>query len=247
MTSGRLSTVSVVGAYWMTWQRRSRRRPCPASTARFSPSLKASMADWRIFRLPPPALMSSARKCMPRTRFSPFGGKRLAQQFGIGEDEIRRGEGAAELAQVEAGLVPRVLVDPLGLLGQVGRPAAGDEIELLHEIEELVLLPIRVDEAPVARLRLGRRRGRLAHHALQRARPQIEIPGPQLLLRFQRARRLGQPVFRDLGDRLEKSPVPSLRSSASFPSSRGFRKAAAALPASSNDAREIAGEEPRDP
>ena len=102
----------------------------------------------------------------------------FAQELGIGEDEIRRRQRARHLANVEGGLEARVLVDAVGLLGHLRRPGAGDEIELLHEIEELVLFPFGIDKPPVTRVGLDRGRCRLAHHALQRGRPEIEISGP---------------------------------------------------------------------
>ena len=55
-----------------------------------------------------------------------------------------------DLLDVEAGLVAGVLVEPFGVLDQVGRPARGDEIGLLEEIEEGVAAPFRVLEALVA-------------------------------------------------------------------------------------------------
>ena len=71
MSSGRLSTVSVVAVYWMSWQMSFWWITLPGVVARFLPSLNLVASDWRILRAPWPALMSSASMCMPRTRLSP--------------------------------------------------------------------------------------------------------------------------------------------------------------------------------
>ena len=44
----------------------------PGVIARLRPTSNFSASDWRILMLPPPASMSSASICMPRTRFSAF-------------------------------------------------------------------------------------------------------------------------------------------------------------------------------
>jgi hypothetical protein len=63
-------------------------------------------------------------------------------------------------------------LDPM--FDQVVGPVGRQQISLLEKIEELVR-PFRIGEAPVLRIRSGDRLDRLAGHALDRIRPQIEI------------------------------------------------------------------------
>ncbi len=70
ISSGRLSTVPVDGAYWMSCINWFSKITLPAVSARLRPTSNILASDWRILRLPWPASMSSASMCMPRTRFS---------------------------------------------------------------------------------------------------------------------------------------------------------------------------------
>ena len=139
---------------------------------------------------------------MPRTRFSAFEIERLAQQFRIGEHEIRRRDRVGDLFDIERGLCPRVLVD-LRIFNQALGPLHGEQIDLLEEIEELVLRPFRIGKAFVLRIGRGRGRGLFAGHAFGRDRPQIEIGAAEAGLQFERALGVGQPVFENLADGLD--------------------------------------------
>jgi hypothetical protein len=97
--------------------------------------------------------------------------QRLAQQFRIGQHEVRRRNRVGDLLNVELGLRPGVLVDAGGVLHQPLAPLAGEQVGLLEEIEELVLRPFRIAETLVFRIGRDRRIGRLAGHALGRAGP----------------------------------------------------------------------------
>ena len=70
ISSGVFSTVGVDGAYWMSCISSFSKITLPGVTARLLPTSNFSASDWRIFRSPPPASMSSASICMPRARFS---------------------------------------------------------------------------------------------------------------------------------------------------------------------------------
>ena len=70
ISSGRFSTVSVEGAYWMSCISSFWNITLPGDTARLRPTSNFDASDCRILRSPPPASMSSASMCMPRTRFS---------------------------------------------------------------------------------------------------------------------------------------------------------------------------------
>ena len=77
--------------------------------------------------------------------------QRLAQHFRIGEDEIGWRDRVGDLLDVELGLLARVRIDALGVTHQILRPSRRQQIELHHEIEELVRFPLGVLETPVAR------------------------------------------------------------------------------------------------
>ena len=95
------------------------------------------------------------------------GSQRLAQHFRIGENEIRRRYRIGDLLNVELRLLAGVWIEPVGVAHQILRPLRRQQIELHHEIEELVRFPLGVLETLVARRRLdgGRRlfAGQAAH------------------------------------------------------------------------------------
>ena len=92
-------------------------------------------------------------------------GERLAQQFGIGQHEIRRRQRVGDLPHVEFGLLLGVRVEVGGVADQLVGPARGEQIGLLEEVEELVRGPFRIGEALVAGRRRGDRRGLLRRRA----------------------------------------------------------------------------------
>ena len=139
---------------------------------------------------------------MPRTEILALGGKRLAQQFRIGQHEIRRRDRIADLLDVERGLLPRLLVD-FGLAHQALAPLHGEQIDLLEEVEELVLRPFRIGESLVLGIGRDHRGGRLAGHALGHAAPQFEVVAAETGLQFERALVVRQPIFQHLPDGLD--------------------------------------------
>ena len=86
---------------------------------------------------------------------------------------------------------------------QLVGPVGGQQIGLFEEIEELVLRPFRVGEALVAWGGRDDRRGFFAGEPFRRRRPEIEIGFAEPGLQFDGALRIGQPVFRDLAERLD--------------------------------------------
>ena len=78
--------------------------------------------------------------------------QRLAQQFRIGEHEIRWRDRVGDLLDVELRFLAGVLVDAGGVFDQPLAPLRGEQIGLLEEIEELVLRPLRIGEALVLRV-----------------------------------------------------------------------------------------------
>jgi hypothetical protein len=70
ISSGRLRTVAVEGAYCRSCMRSFWKITLPGVVARLRPTANIDASDWRILRSPPPASMSSASMRMPRTRLS---------------------------------------------------------------------------------------------------------------------------------------------------------------------------------
>ena len=131
------------------------------------------------------------------------GGQRLAQHFRIGQHEIRRRDRVGDLLDVELGLLAGVRIEAVGVAHQILRPLRGQQIELQHEIEELVRLPLRIPEPLVARRGLDGGRRLFAGHAAHRRTPEIEIGLAHLGLQFGRAFVVRQPVFGDSGEGLD--------------------------------------------
>ncbi|MGY4370343.1 hypothetical protein ACVW1A_006408 [Bradyrhizobium sp. LB1.3] len=102
-------------------------------------------------------------------------GHRRAQHLRIGQHEVGRRQRVGDLLDVELGLAAGLRIEPLGVAHQLMREFRREQIELHHEIEELVRLPFRIGKALVARR--GRDRGRsvLASHAARRRAPEVEI------------------------------------------------------------------------
>ena len=129
-------------------------------------------------------------------------GERFAQQFGIGQHEIRRRQRVGDLPHVELGFLLGVRIEVGGVADQLVGPARGEQISLLEEIEELVRGPLRIGEALVVGRGRGDRRRRFAGEPLGRRCPQIEVGFAEPGLQLQAALRIGQPIFRDLPQRL---------------------------------------------
>ena len=150
--------------------------------------------------VPRPASMSSASIFMPRTRLSPFDDSVSRSTSGLVSTKFDGDDRVADLLDVELGLLAGVRIEPLGVAHQVLRPFRGQQIELLHEIEELVRFPLRILEALVARRGLDRGLGVFAGHAAHGRTPEIEIGLAHLELQVGGAVLVGHPVF---GDRAE--------------------------------------------
>ncbi len=131
-----------------------------------------------------------------------IGDECLTQQFGVGQDEIRRRQRIGDLPHVEFGFLPGVGTEIGGVADQLAGPVRGEEIGLFEKIEELVLRPFRVGKALVAGSGRCDRRDVLAGEPLCRGPPKIEIGLAQPVLQFGGALRVGKPIFRDLAERL---------------------------------------------
>ena len=203
ISSGRFSTFSVAGVYWISCISSFWKITLPGVIARFLPTANFEASDWRIFRLPWPASMSSAS--MLHAAHEVFGVRRqrLAHHLRIGQHEVRRRDRVADLLHVELGLVAGVLVE-LGVLHQPFGPLRGEQIGLLEEVVELVRRPFGIGEALVARRGL-RPPARTASPArrFDRRDPEFEIGLAEPGLDLDRALRVGEPVFGDLSERLD--------------------------------------------
>jgi hypothetical protein len=127
----------------------------------------------------------------------------LAQDFRIGEDEVRRRERVGDLLDVEFGLLAGVRIDAFGVAHQLLRPLRREQIELHHEIEELIRFPFGVAEPLVARRWRNRRRRLLAGEPAHRGAPQIEIGLGHLHLQIGRPVIVRQPIFRHRAEGLD--------------------------------------------
>ncbi len=125
-----------------------------------------------------------------------------ADHFRVGEGKIRRRRCGEHLVQVEERPLTRLLVDALGIAGEVLGPARGDEIGLLPEIEELAVGPIGILETVVAGL--GHRDGLdlFAEKAAEGAAPKVRVALEQFVLRRDELARLARPMPGDLAKRL---------------------------------------------
>ena len=132
------------------------------------------------------------------------GRERGANHFRVGEREVRRREGRQHLVQVEESFLARLLVDALGVAGEILSPAGGNEIGLLPEIEELPVGPIGVLEAVVAGLRHDHGLDLLAEKPAEGTPPEIGIALEEFALRRGELAGLGHPMARDLAERLRR-------------------------------------------
>ena len=158
ISSGRLNTVWVVGAYWMSSIRSLRKMTLPGVAARLTPSSNFDASAWRMRRVPRPAAMSSAIILQAAHQIVAALGERRAQQFGIGGDEVRRRQArssaAADRTAPCGGCAGRVV----GALDEIVGPVGRQHIGLLEEIEIGIVAPFRIGEALVAGVGRGDRR-----------------------------------------------------------------------------------------
>ena len=197
------STFSVVGSYWMSCISSFWKITLPGVVAMLTPTARLVGSDWRMRKLPLPASISSASIFMPRTRLSPLEASVSRSTSGLVRTKF---DGAIALViwlNVELGLLARVRVEAFGVVHEVLRPLRRQQIELHHEIEELVRFPLRIGESLVARRGRNRRRRFFAGQAAHRRAPEIEIALGDLGLQVGRAVVVGEPIFGDRGEGLD--------------------------------------------
>ena len=128
-------------------------------------------------------------------------GKRRAQHLGVGEDEIGRCDRVSELLGIEVELRPGLFVEPFDVRDGALQPARGQKIALLDEIEDLVVLPLRIAEAFVAGQGGDDRLDLLAQHAARGLVPQGGVVAPQIELRLHHPLGVRQDARQQLGHR----------------------------------------------
>ena len=149
ISSGRFSTFSVAGAYWISCISSFWNTTLPGETAMFSPMRNASVSVILMRSWPLPRSRSVSRLFRPLIRFSPPVSAVLAQHFGIGQQEIGRAHRVDELARIEIDLLGGRRIEPVHLLHHVLHEAGGQQVGLPDEVENLVFLPGVVPEALV--------------------------------------------------------------------------------------------------
>ena len=98
ITTGRLCTVGVDGAYWISSISSLRKTTSPGVTARSRPTTNASAS---LIEMRPRAA-SATRFAKPRARLAPSVSDRARDRLGIGREEVRRRERVDPLAREEA-------------------------------------------------------------------------------------------------------------------------------------------------
>ena len=88
--------------------------------------------------------------------------KRHAQELGIRSDEVRGRERRGHLPQIELRLFALVRIHFVGARDEIVRPARGQHIGLLDEIEVRIVAPFRVGEPLVRAVGRGDQRRRRA-------------------------------------------------------------------------------------
>ncbi len=130
-----------------------------------------------------------------------IGRQRGAQDFRIGEEEVRGREGVRHLADIEVRLFARVLVDAFGELHAVGHPFAGEQVGLLHQVEDQVFVPVGIAEALVRAAGRGDGRHVLAEQAARQIGGEADIAFPQRGLRLDDLRRIAHVARGDIHQR----------------------------------------------
>ena len=130
----------------------------------------------------------------------PARGDGFAEDFWIGQREIGRRQRIDVLAGEEIHLFLRVLVEPFNARHRIVQPSRGDQVRLLHVVEQKMLLPILVLEALVALGGFDHGCGRMSEQPEHRRLPQGRVIPEQIELRLSEQVRIRQ----QLGGELEK-------------------------------------------
>ena len=186
ISSGRLSTVSVLGEYWMSWISSFWIDHLALGDGDVLAELEGVRVGHLDGQLAAPALEVREQIVQAAQQVLAAGLGGPPQHLGVGEQEVGRAHRVDELARVKIDLLRGLGVEPVDVAHHVLHVAGGEQVGLLDEVEDLVLLPGVILEAAVLRVRLDHRLG-LAVHAEDPARrvlPErhVVLPEPDLRL-----------------------------------------------------------------
>ncbi len=142
------------------------------------------MSVWRIASWPWPRSRFLEEIVQPADEVLAVAREGLAQDFWVGDEEVRRCDRVGELLGIELHLGERLRVEPFDMADRILHPVRGEEVGLLDEVEDSALLPIGVLEALVAAGRRNDRVDIVAEQALGGVLPEIEIALHELPLRL---------------------------------------------------------------
>ena len=125
----------------------------------------------------------------------------FAQDRRIGQDEVARRDRADELPGVEVDLLLVLGIEPGDVADQRAQPAGAEQVRLPDVIEQKILGPGLVLEAPVAALGRDQGSGGRALHALQRVLPELRLIAPQLELGLDQPPRVSEQPGAELEER----------------------------------------------
>ena len=148
MSSGRLNTVGVVGAYWISSISSLRKTTLPGVDGKIAPDLERGLVGHRDA----PALrVRDQVRCTLRDRRS-AGIQRELQGIGVGREEIRRRDGVDELVGDECQLFLGAWVD-LRQLRELANVVGVEQIGVLDQREVGLIAPCLGGETPIPRVR----------------------------------------------------------------------------------------------
>ena len=125
----------------------------------------------------------------------------LVKNGRVRECEIGWREGVGNLADIEAGALPRAVVNVFGLFNHVLGPSGRDQIGLLQEIEQLVVVPVLMPETAVAASGFRDGSDSLPQHPLPVVLPDSGMALPKIVLRLHCPFRLDGIVAGNLEER----------------------------------------------
>lgn len=99
----------------------------------------------------------------------------LAQDFRIGQDEVRRRDRVDILLGIKLDLATLGFAAQLGLIHGLVQPVGGQEVALFNVVKDDVLVPFGIPEALVARRCLDHRLDLLAHHPPRSGLPEVHM------------------------------------------------------------------------
>ena len=122
ISSGRLSTVGVDGAYWMSCISSFWKITLPGVIARLRPTSNIAGIGLADFQIPAAGLDVLGQHVHAAHEIIGVGAERLAPKLRVRQHEVRRRQRIGDLPDVELRLLSRVRIEPHGVLRRDGRP-----------------------------------------------------------------------------------------------------------------------------